>query len=172
MRLNLKQKDKNPLYNQQTKARKYNFSNPTESLERKLARQCRACSWEDTSSLYLFLHKRRIIDEGETGFPAEGWGSVEMFFPYHKKPWNTLFKWTGFSQNNKAHFYSSHGCTYLNMEGKEAVPLGITWNICWFIDEGRSIRTLDFVGAISLKKDLGVWWGCCQSNWKVGSLEH
>lgn len=109
MRLNLKQKDKNPLYNQQTKARKYKFSNPTESLEGKSARQCRACSWEDKSILYLFLHKREITDEGETGFPAEGWGSVEMFFPYHKKPWNTQFKWTGFSQNNKVHFYSNMG---------------------------------------------------------------
>lgn len=44
VRLNLKQEDKNPLYNQQTKARKYKVSNPMESLEGKSARQCRACS--------------------------------------------------------------------------------------------------------------------------------
>lgn len=43
VRLHLKQEDKNPLYNQQTKARKYKFSNPMESLEGKSARQCRAC---------------------------------------------------------------------------------------------------------------------------------
>lgn len=106
------------LYNQQTKARKYKFSNPTEGLEGKSARQCRACSWEDKSILYLFLHKREITDEGETGFPAEGWGSVEMFFPYHKKPWNTQFKRIGFSQNNEVLFYSNLGVPYLNMEEK------------------------------------------------------
>ena len=44
VRLNVKQEDKNPLYNQQTKARKYKFSNPMESLEGKSARQCRTGS--------------------------------------------------------------------------------------------------------------------------------
>lgn len=44
VRLNVKREDKNPLYNQQTKARKYKFSNPMESLEGKSARQCRTCS--------------------------------------------------------------------------------------------------------------------------------
>lgn len=151
VRLYLKQEDKNPLYNQQTKARKYKFSNPMERLEGKSARQGGACSWEDKSFLYLTLHKRKITDQGETHFPAEG----QSAFPLLQKANRTPNSDDLDSHRKKKSISTAHMGEVVEDGWKEAVPFG-TWTICRLADKGRSIRTLEFVGVASLE---GRHWG-------------
>lgn len=94
MRLSVRQGDKDLLCNQQTIARKYQFSSPVESLEGKFSRQCWVCNWEDKSCLYLTAHEK-IAEQGWDAFSSV-WGGTGAKLPDHRGPTEHPIHMNGF----------------------------------------------------------------------------
>lgn len=117
MRLSVRQGDKDLLCNQQTIARKYQFSSPVESLEGKFSRQCWVCNWEDKSCLYLTAHGK-TAEQGWDAFSSVWGGTGAKLSLTTESQQNAPFTRMFFSKTQ-----SDEGSGHCRMWGKGMSPL-------------------------------------------------
>lgn len=131
MRLSVRQGDKDLLCNQQTIARKYQFSSPVESLEGKFSRQCWVCNREDKSCLYLTAHEK-IAERGWDAFSSV-WGGTGAKLPDHRGPTEHPIHMNGFFKDTV-----KRGKWALEGVGKGHVPFKTQGQTSGILKKGAS----------------------------------